>query len=520
MAFTVQLYQFAKKTNSTAYPPTSLSPFTFEGVLREGTSVLSPVFGFDFGAGGKNVETVFLGAMPTWAIVAAPFSRCYFIEDWAYEDGLWWASMTVDVLASYKVNIGGYNGYILRSTNNAAWDRRAVDTTYPAIGGTYSSGSIIPYFWNKWSTSGLTDDACYIVGVVNNSTNTLRRGGVAYYLLTQSEMRTLMNQMFSSISYANISTEDVSEAVAKLLLNPTQYIVSCTWFPSTIWISNIANDNLNAMPFGWWTLDGVQCKTIEPSTAALITTVTFDVLKHPSANNYPYTQLAPYSSYTLHIPPWGDISIDPGLLYGKSSVNIGINCDPTASFATLLLLDDDGHTLARYDGRIGVDVPLASMTVDQSVKGVAASQIATVGAQVGNTLGSATESQWSALQTHLDTLADKIGAPRISARTVGGEVANTAANIGTAIASKYVTVSSSAIASATSVYREDAYLRLDYINMADTNDADFGRPALRTKTISDIPGLVKVADPHISLTATKAETLSVNQYMAAGFWYE
>lgn len=519
MAFTVQLYQFAKKTNSTAYPPTSLDPFTFEGVLREGTSVLSPVFGFDFGAGGKNAETTFLGAMPTWAIVAAPFSRCYFITDWAYSDGLWWASMTVDVLATYKINIGGYTGYILRSTNNAAWDRRAVDTTYPAVGGTYSAGTYIPYFWNRWSTTQLTDAPCYIVGVINNATNTLRRGGVAYYLLTEAEMRTLMNQMFSSISYANISTEDVSEAVAKLLLNPTQYIVSCTWFPSTIWASAIGEENLNAMPFGWWTLDGVQCKTISPSTAALIYTFDIDIPKHPSANAYPYTQLSPYSSYTLHIPPWGDIAIDPGLLYGKATISVGLNSDPTGSYASLQLYDEN-HSIARYDGRIGVDVPLASMTVDQSAKGLAVSQIATVGAQVANTIGGASESQWSALQNQLDNLADKIGAPRISARTVGEEISGTAANIGTALASKYVTVSSSAIASATSVYREDAYLRLDYVNMADTNDAEFGRPALRTKTISDIPGMVKLADPHISLTATKAETLSVNQYMAAGFWYE
>ena len=521
MAFTVQLYQFAKKQNSTAFPPAELNPFTFEGTLREGTSILAPSFGFDFGPGGKQAETTFLGVMPTWALVAAPFSRCYFINDWSYEDGLWWASMTVDVLATYKVNIGSYEGYILRSTNNLAWDRRAIDTTYPTVGGLYNSYTQMSDYWQKWGQAqGLPDAPCYIIGVVNNATNTMRRGGIAYYMMTESELRKFMQVLFSSISYANLSTEDLSESVAKILLNPTQYITSLTWFPSTIWAASMGDENLSSLPFGWWSLDGVNCKTIQPSLRMLVDTRTVTIPKHPQSNEYPYTQLPPYSSYVLRIPPWGEINIEPGILYGRASISVAMYCDAAATFASLVLLDEDGGPLARYDGRIGVDLPLASMTIDQDIKSIATQQVATIGSQVFQGLANADNSAWENLQTNVNRIADKIGAPHVDVARGGREIAQTAANIGTAIAAKFITVSSSDIASAVSVYSEPAYMRLDYFNMADTNDADFGRPAMRTKVISTIPGLVKVADSHIKLTATATEVDSVNQYMRAGFWYE
>ena len=530
MAFTVQLYQFAKKANSTAYPPTSLDPFTFEGVLREGTSVLSPVFGFDFGAGGVNASQ-FGGAMPTWAIVAAPFSRCYFIKNWEYSDGLWWAYMTVDVLATYKINIGGYTGYIVRSTNNAAWDRRAGDTTYPPIGGTYSIFADDDSFWQKFAQqAGLqTDSPAYIVGVVNNATDTLRRGGVSYYAMTESQMQTFINVLLSSIDYANISTGDISESVAKLLLNPTQYIVSCTWFPSATWLFGSTLDNKTELPFGWWTLNGVGCRTMKTTTAALVGTWNFAIPKHPQANNYPYTQLEPYSRYTIHIPPWGDIAIEPGLLYGKSLLNISIESDPTASYAVLLIQDDEYNVLARYDGRIGVDVPLASMTVDQNIKSLASTQ-------ASNLLNTQFDVGGGLTASPMDFI--KIGGAEISKslqntfhKVFGGknagdagqafyELYDAAANVSASRLANMVTVESSGIASSTSPYYERAYLRLDYINMAEPNDEKYGRPALRTAQISTIPGFIKVGRPDITLTATDTEVSAVNQLMAAGFWYE
>ena len=151
----VNFYKFAKKENSTAQPTgdgTVIScvwktPSSIQAPVIELTSSSPPDYNYCY---------------------IASTGRYYFVTGTAYNAGVWELSLRVDVLASFKTDIGGTSMYFTRS---ASYQNDYIrDDLYPIQEQVSRSSNQIKAA-TDWSTG------CIVVNVVNGSSNT---GTTAY----------------------------------------------------------------------------------------------------------------------------------------------------------------------------------------------------------------------------------------------------------------------------------------------------------------------------------------------------
>lgn len=178
MSFTVKLFEFQKRHNSTRRPQGAEWDIT--GVLREGCSLITPTISFQFDTDFSPMNNSF-NLKFNYAYVAK-FARYYWITDWTYEGGLWHAAMKVDVLATYRPQIlatsafVAYDDYI---TNNDIPDPRLSmltiksasreDALFAKLGQNDAGGGvIIVSCTGQNSTAAFAMDASTITHMMNN----------------------------------------------------------------------------------------------------------------------------------------------------------------------------------------------------------------------------------------------------------------------------------------------------------------------------------------------------------------
>ena len=113
----IVFYKFTKKENSTARPQGG--GFSVAGILNENTSIISPSLSIKFGVDITGYNYAYI----------PDFKRFYNVLSWGFALGLWRCDLYVDVLASYKTEIGAMNNYILRS--GSAHNGNIIDGLYP-----------------------------------------------------------------------------------------------------------------------------------------------------------------------------------------------------------------------------------------------------------------------------------------------------------------------------------------------------------------------------------------------------
>ena len=64
------------------------------------------------------------------------FQRYYFVNDWTFSGRHWIASLSIDVLGTYKSQIGASSLYVLRSASHS--NGRVTDNKYPVIAKPYT----------------------------------------------------------------------------------------------------------------------------------------------------------------------------------------------------------------------------------------------------------------------------------------------------------------------------------------------------------------------------------------------
>lgn len=115
----ISLFTLSKRINSTQQPTSGTPGQTVSGFLNERSGVVSPSIKFQI----SNPSSYNYMYIPE-------FSRYYYIREWTYEAGFWWASGEVDPLASWKTHITSAEAYVLRSAST--WDGTITDNEYPA----------------------------------------------------------------------------------------------------------------------------------------------------------------------------------------------------------------------------------------------------------------------------------------------------------------------------------------------------------------------------------------------------
>lgn len=479
MAITINFYNFTKRVNSTKTPTGKGTEYSC--VVKQPCSIVDPVVEVNYG--GTTSPSF------NYAHIA-DFGRWYWVENWTWNRGLWIADLRVDALASWKTNIGSTSNYVTRSSYT--YDGAIMDNYYPMKG--ESSISRVAAATNPWSGGSNIDNGTFVLGVVNNKAlenptgKASSFGAVRYYLMSSSDMRDLLSTLLGSASYLSIT--DITEELAKGIINPFEYVVSCLYFPFTATVNTpaasnqIPGTNLFNISVGWWDLPNVAGGLINSNDPVINMTASFTVPKHPqAASRGKYCNMAPFSRYSLNFGPFGQIPIDTSLLQDCTTLNVKMDVDLITGGGKITLANASSADFPVIDyAQIGVPVQLAQITTD--IIGAASNAVGSIGSLITGNIVGALSGIVSAATSLL---------PQYKTQGANGCVLN---------------------------FDRDPELIGEFFTIVDNDNAEHGRPLCQRTTPSAIPGYIMIEEPSIEAPATSAELEIIRNYMRSGFYYE
>ena len=492
MSINVDFYSLSKRDNSTLQP--SGTPLTAACDLKEECGIIRPLL---------LVHGISNPSAYNYAYISA-FNRYYYISEWTWKLGSWECALYVDVLATYKTEIGNATEYVVRSSHS--YDGSITDNYYPAIAIDNTDKVTITS-----PLGGQLSNGNYVLGVINDNGGI---GAVEYYRLSNSMFHNLCAAMFASnptwydlTRITKTTPADIQEIalpleVMKSLVNPMQYVVSCMFFGPGITVP-VTSQNTTDIHFGWWD-SGVQAYKVAETAYDLITD-SFTIPEHPQADSRGiYLNIPPYTKLTFNAGPFGFFPIDATYFADVhvGSYRIGVDC--ITGEGTMSVLDDHNNIISVHRAQIGVPIKLAQITRDYlqtaaNVVGTASD----IGSGIGGTIGKA--------------LTGDIGGAIESGFGAAGRVAN---GIVSSVKSSMPVLT--AAGSSGSLYEINRAwtITAQHFLLAEEDNANRGRPLAKKKKISTIPGYIMVLDADLATTGFSEETAKVRAYMEGGFFYE
>lgn len=467
MGFTVNLYTHSKRDNSTKRP--SGSGTSYSCVLKHGCGIQNPTITLNLGL-TSDPSTYNYAYIPA-------FERYYFIEEWFFEGSLWSAQMKVDVLATFKDEIGASNLYVLRSS--AERDGNITDLLYPAQTGCSFASSTKT---NPWGSSS------FIIGVVSKNAS---MGSTKYYAVGSGQLAVICSMLMDAeelITEENgFNLTDASQGLQLSLVDPIQYIKTCVMLPvSYTELVNLGSvEQVTVFNFATPT----QGTVITPSTR-LTKSYSFDIQKHPDTTaRGNYVNSSPFTYITLTIPPFGCIDIDTSVTCNASTLGVEVNVDPITGKG-VLIVSCNGIILNRIESQIGVPISLSSVTRDY-IGGVTS----TVGGIAGAVGGIASGNIGGAISTAVSGIGNAVQSMMPRAQTVG---------------------TTGAFVSNTGQFKLDHQF---FRPIADDN-AHNGRPLCKVRNIANLGGYMLIQDGDVTINGTSAEDGKIREYLETGFYYE
>ena len=304
-------YKFAKRDNSTARPAENAG-LLYNIALKDDTNINAPEIIMYFGRANA----------PQYNYVYIPdLHRYYFIDSWTFiEHTNWLASCTVDVLATYKYDIGSQVEYVVRSASRR--NSNIPDLLYPATNDVVQQSMV---FTSPFDDGSLTvNDGCFIVGIDSYDAF---YGSVDYYILTGNDIADLCDWLMNDfIQNGGFSTTDATIALQRSLVNPMQYIKSCIWLP-------IAYNDIKALGisttlavFAYST--GISAYKLQSTAVYSMPGINITKLMHPQTDSHgKYVNAAPFTAVSLKLPPFGVIDLDATVLNAASGLVINMKVD-------------------------------------------------------------------------------------------------------------------------------------------------------------------------------------------------
>lgn len=470
----VKFYSFSKKLNSTKTP--SDSGTTYSCKLLSPTSMQTPSIELDI---GRTTSPTY-----NYAYIA-DFDRYYFVTNWVYASPLWTADLTVDVLASWKTEIGNTTTYVLRSTSS--YDGDIMDNMYTVkVEPTVSVTEIV---------SGGYDfsDGYYIVQVVG--ANAFSSAPTLCYQFTAANFRTLVDALMQSSTGLDFS--DFTNAVQSTIYQPFNFITGCFWIPYALTPYTYYDEdeqaytsNIPDFYAGLWHL-AVDCELVfVPYGLSTNYIKTTTIPKHSLASTRgDYMNMAPFTRYELRYEPFGVINLDGSLMEKYTTLYTQVMVDPYTGIGTL-------------EVRGIPDTPDGTYTLIASVKAQYGVPIAfNVGTK--DTLGTITD----VIGTVTDVVnKDYIGAMVGAIGTVQSALNGTMHNVS----------SQGSIAA----MARGADLFAYFYTPADEDVEHFGRPLCQKVTLNTLSGYIQCADGDVEAAATDGELAQIRSYLEGGFFYE
>ena len=474
MSFKVKLYTIEKRDNSTKQPNTT--PVEYDCILKDGCSIFNPAIQLNLGLTDNP-------SIYNYAEISA-FGRYYFIEDWYFSDALWTAHLTVDVLATYKSDIGDSNLYVLRAYSDH--NGRVIDNLYPTkTGCNYDSSPAN----NPWNTSGI-----FVVGIV---TAFAAFGSIDYYVMNAGQLSSMCQALTDPTTIID-AAYDFDPAVLPTglqlsLVDPMQYIKTCMMLPVSIGdITNHDNDStitVYRFPVGTG-------KKIYP-VSRINKSLQFTIKDHPDKSSRgKYVNSAPYSKLTLTIPPFGCIDIDSSVTCDADNLDVDIEVDPITGKG-IMIISCNSIILNRIEAQIGVPISLSSVTRDYI--GAASSALSGFGGAVAGAAA---------------------GAFAGPAGIAAGAVMGGGASIGNAIEALAPRANTIGTTGSFAANHGACELDFQFFRPVDDDPVHNGRPLCEMKTIKNLSGYILVQDGDVTIAGTATEDSKIRNYLETGFYYE
>lgn len=445
---------FSKRINSTKQPSGGTS---VDVELKEDCSVENPSF-------------ILRGDYSNASYVQA-FGHYYFIEDKIILTGnRTLIKCTIDLLASYKSNIGATSALVARSSSqfNGLLRDDYVSTYATAV------SAIADSFEFPFSETG-----CFILNVVNVVAD--NSGYVANYLLTASQFRSLAIWLSGGGSYGGWTWADVQSDLILQFGDCFDCIRGVKWIPVP-YDDAKSYGSLEYVCVGKYVTD-TQGYLI--NTNAVLSgngTISFsDVLPTD------FRCCAPYASIDLYLPYYGLVSLPPhhcvnGIAYTYYIDLVNGDCNVRIYSSGT----DNEKLIANVAYNIGVDTPIA---------------------QVGRT-------GVAVAQNALNVVSN------LASGNVGGLVSS-GLGLLTAFASNGASSKGTQGGRAMAHYNEI----VGYVSvMQTTNPADlltlYGRPLMEVVQINTLSGYVKTINASVSCDCTQGELARINGMLNDGIYYE
>lgn len=512
MAFTVYFYKIDKKQNSTKLPAVADPATSCDCVLKGTCSILQPTIQLTKPVGGTSVSsyptTYNYCYIPDWG-------RYYFITDWTYSGPAVFASLTVDVLASYKTQIGTQSLYVVRAASS--YNGTIVDSTYPTT-------TVTTWSQDEKANPFSGKAGVYIVGVINTSA---QAGAVSYYAMSQAAFAEFCSAMYNNISWMNIDPDEISEELQKALVNPFQYVVSCQYLPIDLTdVSGIpGNLPIYTVPFGFWSFTLANAVyNVLPTYFTTTGSGYFTVPKHPAAaTRGAYLNMSPYSTYHVVMYPFGLINIDSTDLMDAAALYYIIYTD-LCTGRSILDLYVGSCVIRTIETQVGVAIPTAAIQLDYSQwqAGLISAGASIIQAVTGG--GGFLSSSSSGI---------KGAAIRAYERIASGSESEPAGGLLERIGGAATNILSSAMAAMTRAElmgqlgmrtgysTQSIALVGKFLSLVDEDIAHRGRPLCAMVQLNTLSGFIQVGDADLSISgATSTELNAIITFLIGGFFYE
>ena len=459
---------FSKRINSTKRPAidgTQGAPF--EAVLKAPTSRVNPVLLLE---NQWNVEDI------------PNYSYAYFMGSYYYVTGvtavtntIFEVSMEMDALATLKNDILNTTAHVLYSSQGNIMITDMRNTKTNRVERKFKL-QLIPEF-----VSGYT----YIV-LIRTTESSPAAGLVSAMSMTQSQLSTLSDWL-SSYHFYNTGPADA----LKVPIDMWDSVISCIY-----------------MPIGETKLEG---KYVELNVAGESTGITGKLLSSwnisgsvdiaipwpfdnvtTEAVDDNYLNYLPYTTMTLHLPYYGLVEINQGLLQGQTKISVEYSIDITTSDIVYNVYADSNrvHLIGTYSAQCGSQIPISAETGNPMGAVQAAGSImgGILGAFGGNPLGAAME--MATAGQYLQRYTQVKGS--LSSRAAG------AIEAGLVMFSEYNVAAES----------------------PEAKKATIGLPLAKTVRLGTLTGYVQTSNASVSAQAEKQIIEEVNAMLDGGIYIE
>ncbi len=463
MGIDVKFSRITKKINSTKN--TGLNEFTAVCDLKDNCNILNPVLLLNY----KNPTINNYAYIPY-------LNRHYWITNWTWNNGLWEATCSVDVLGTYRNRIGIKSFYVLRTSCVEKSDIQ--DNYYPLIVSPTTDTIVRQNIWVDSVKTGT-----FALGIIGQD------GLANYYCFTYNQFKKLTETIFGTFNWTGMQDigQEISEQLSKAFFNPFQYVVSCNWYPFTL-----PNDGTQTfVRIGWWLIQDVNCGLLADNGQYTLN-FTMSVKQHPQADTYGnYVNCSPYRDITIFVPPFGFMSLNPSTILDRETVNVEVVVDCITGVGTCYVTGAAGETggsyaLATSTAKVGVPISVNNIQTDivGAVEGAAKTALSFSGGAVSGAVG--------AVAGFADTASSIIGDVRTGGQNGGF-----------------------------SQFLKPPYIYEKYYSVGERDIEHLGVAYGKNAKPSELgSGYYLVADGEMDILATQSELQELKDRLESGFFYE